>query len=303
MTYDQDDLLRLIHATRAASIWNRDTGPVYWYIAGIPGPFYVNTELLIGAEASGLLLDKITAILAQTADLAARSAQITEAVMAAYEENEVYQRLVATMAAAAKSQFPAGSFDLVSGGERRDWLFSIPFARACGIGHAFLFKNLSLYSPTAIKPGAKVLHVADLINNAASYLDLWLPALEKAGLECAGTLCVISRGNGLEKLAAKGLQAVSLNSIDLSFFEKSHASGLIDRATLDEVATHFASPKAWAEKYFVGHKSLRDLTKLDAKSFERVRSFADKDPWGLKAGHAAFFDALQTAIKERLKAA
>jgi hypothetical protein len=303
VTYTHDDLIRLIHSTKAVSIWNRETGPVFWYIAGVPGPFYVNTELLIGAAASSLLLDEITAILAQTVDPVERSERVTDVVMAVYGKNEVYQRLIATLAATSRAEFPAGSFDLVSGGERRDWLFSVPFAKECGIDHVFLFKNHSLYAKNPIKPGAKVLHLADLINNAASYLDLWLPILEKAGLFCAGTLCVVARGDGMNKLAAKGLKAVSLNSVDLPFFEKSQASGLIDRAALDEIGAHFGSPKAWAEKYFIGHKSLNDLSKLDPKSFERLRAFVEKDPWGLRAGHAAFFNALQNAIDRKLKAA
>ncbi|WP_301100317.1 hypothetical protein [Propionivibrio sp.] len=300
MTDPAQTLLKLTHETKAVSIWNRQTGPVFWYAASVPGPFYVNTELVIGPELAETLLNKITAIVGGTTDAAQRAAQLNAAILAAYDANPAYRQVIAAMTAAAKAAFPAGSYDVVSGGERRDWLFSIPFARECGARHLFLFKDQSFYCEQGIKAGETALHVADLINNAASYFDLWLPILQKADVACAGTVCLNSRGtNGLERLAAAKVKVVALNSIDLGFFAKSRDSGLIDAGTYAELESYFAAPKLWAAKYLMQDAALFDVARTDAKSFTRLQSFFTNDPWGLRPNHATFFAAMDEAIAAR----
>ena len=164
------------------------------------------------------------------------------------------------MAAKAKTEFPAGSYDLVSGGERRDWLFSIPFAKALGIKHAFLFKNQEIYCEQPLKTGERALHVADLINNAASYFDMWFPILTKAGLKPIGTICVRYAAKlKAKRLEDHGQKTVTLNGVDVEFFEKSLANGLIDQATLTEITTYFASQKDWAEQYLMRDVNLSSM--------------------------------------------
>ncbi len=303
MADTNNDLLKLIHDTKAVSIWNRKTGPVFWYVLGVPGPFYVNTEMVIGPELSAKLLEKITSIIASTSDPAARAAQLNDLILDAYKNSAMYRQVIAAMVAKAKTEFPAGSYDVVSGGERRDWLFSIPFAKEIGVRHVFLFKDHSTYCEEKLKAGEKALHVADLINNAASYFDMWFPILEKAQLDYIGTLCINIRGtNGLKRLAEHGKKTVTLNNVDIGFFQKSLASGLIDAGTLAELDTYFAAPKDWAEKYLMGDVKLFDVENLDKKSYERLQSFFTKDPWSLKHGNETFFAAMHAEIAKRLNA-
>ncbi|HEU0117921.1 MAG TPA: hypothetical protein VFR09_04740 [Alphaproteobacteria bacterium] len=303
MSDNDTGLLKLIHDTKAVSIWNRRTGPVFWYAASVPGPFYVNTELVIGPELSAMLLEKITAIIAETPDAPSRAKKLNELILGSYEKNAQFKQVIAAMVAKAKKEFPAGSYDLVSGGERRDWLFSIPFAKETGARHAFLFKNGEIYSEQPYKAGERAMHIADLINNAASYFDLWFPILTKAGLKPAGTLCVNTRGtNGVRKLEEAGQKTVAMNGVDVGFFEQSLANKLIDDGTLTEITTYFASPKDWAEQYLMRDTKLFDVGGLDKKSFERLQSFFTNDPWALKNGHENFFADMRTEIAKRLKA-
>jgi orotate phosphoribosyltransferase len=303
LTYTSDDLLKLIHDTEALSIWNREKGPVFWYAAGVPGPFYFNIELMISKDLADGLLQKITAILAATSEPAARAGQLNKIILEAYASNRVYAEIIATLVAKAREQFPTGSYSLVSGGERRDWLFSIPFAKEMGIKHAFLFKNQTLYCEQGIKDGEQTLHVSDLINNAASYFDVWLPTLEKAKLKCFGTGCVVSRGVGTKKLEESGVKVMPLIKIDLAFFEQSLANGLITQDTLVEIASHFNSPREWARKYLVGNPGVFDIHNIDKKAFERLQSFLAKDPWSLRSDHEEFFVAMQKAIATRQQGA
>ncbi len=301
MTDSDNTLLKLIHDTKALAIWNRKTGPVFWYVLGVPGPFYVNTELVIGATLANVLLEKITAIVVNTPDAVTRAKQLNETLMAAYRSSPQYQQVIVAMVAKTQSEFPKGNFDVISGGERRDWLFSIPLAHEMGIRHVFLFKNKDVHCAESLKKGERALHVADLINNAASYFDLWFPLLEKAHLNYIGTLCVNIRGtNGINRLNQHGKKTVTMNNVDLSFFEKSLANGLIDVDTLTEIKTYFASSADWAKRYLMHDIRLFDIQNLDPKSFERLQSFFTKDPWGLKVAHPAFFATMQGEISKRL---
>jgi len=62
MILSSAQLIHRIHETKAVSIWNHKTGPIFWYAASVPGPFYVNTELVIGPALSASLLKSITQI-------------------------------------------------------------------------------------------------------------------------------------------------------------------------------------------------------------------------------------------------
>lgn len=293
-------MLKLIHETKAVSIWNRKTGPVFWYAAGVPGPFYVNTELVIGPALSANLLEKITSIIASTTDLAERAKQLNQLILAAYEGSPQYKEVIAAMVSKAKQNFSADSYSFVSGGERRDWLFSIPFAQEIGLKHVLLFKDARIYCEASVKQGESGLHVADLINNAASYFDVWLPALQKAGLRCIGTVCVNSRGtHGVKRLEENGFKTVTLNGIDLDFFQQSMKGGLIDQSTLDEIALYFKSPQEWASTYLLKDVKLFDIKNLDKKSLERLQNFFDQDPWDLRAKNEGFFADMEKAIAEK----
>ncbi|MGE3624290.1 MAG: hypothetical protein AB7H77_10535, partial [Bdellovibrionales bacterium] len=265
---------------------------------------YVNTELLIGGELANQLLDRIDAVLSGTpaSDPPARAALLSESILDGYASSAVYRKIVATLVARMKEKYSAADTGFISGGERRDWLFSIPLARETNMKHVFLFKNGDVHCDVPFKAGEAGIHISDLINNAASYIDLWLPALARVELTCAGTACVISRGaNGVKKLEERGIPILALNSIDLPFFEQSEKSGLIGGEQLEEIRLHFRSPKEWGEKYLFEDPAVFNVARADKKSFERLQSFFEKDPWQLRAKHKAFFEEIDAQIAARLK--
>jgi hypothetical protein len=301
MIYTQNDLLKLIHDTQAVSIWDHAKGPVFWYAANVPGPFYVNTEMVIGAELSEKLLREITAIVAGTLDAQARAEQLNRLILDAFKKTPSWQRLISTMIARARAEFSQQDFTMISGGERRDWLFSIPFAHVCNAPQLFLFKNKTMFCEQPVKAGQNVLHVSDLINNAASFFDLWQPALNALQLGCVGNLCVNVRGeNGLNRLREAGQKTVALVTIDVDFFRLLHASNLISQAVFEEISVFFASSQDWAVKYLIGKPELFNAQSCDAKSFERLRFFILNDPWKLRGKHEAFFATMQKEIEKRL---
>lgn len=300
MIYTQSDLMKLIHDTSAVSIWDSAQGPVFWYAANVPGPFYVNTEKVIGSSLAEKLLREITAIIAGTVDSQARAEQLHNLIMDSYRSNSSWQRIISTMIDRARAEFPSNEIAMISGGERRDWLFSIPFAHTIGLPHLYLFKNKTAFCDHPVNPGQGVLHVSDLINNAASFFDSWQPTMNELKIECVGNLCMNLRGeNGLSRLRDAGQKVVALVTIDLDFFRRLHAAELISRATFEEIAVFFASSQDWASKYLIDKPELFDTKNCVPKDFERLKFFISHDPWKMRPQHEAFFSGMEAAINER----
>lgn len=299
MTSAAESLLKRIHETKAVSIWDHRTGPVFWYAANVPGPFYVNTEQVLGKALADSLLKKITSIIETIPTPAARATELNSLIRTAYESDADYRFVLDLLIDKIRTSFDLSNITAISGGERRDWLFSLPVAWALGIPHLYLFKNKSHYCEAPIGEGATVLHVSDLINNAASYFDLWLPILDALGITCIGTACVCTRGdNGLNRLEAAGYKVVALNHIDLDFFRKSAESGIIRAEVVDEIATYLTSGRAWADRYLMGNAELYGMQNLDKKSFDRLYNFFSQDVWQLRKDHDAFFNAMLRAADQ-----
>ncbi|MGE0109076.1 MAG: hypothetical protein AB7S81_04845 [Bdellovibrionales bacterium] len=300
MILTPNDLLRRILDTKAVSIWDHEKGPIFWYAASIPGPFYVNTELVLGKELSSTLLQEITSIIADTPEPAIRAKLLEALIMESYEKDSFFKNITETLVAKLKDSCPEGSYDAISGGERRDWLFSIPMAKLLGIKHIYLFKNGDLFCAEGIESGERAVHVADLINNAASHFDAWLPALAKHGLTCPVAMAINSRGhNGVDRLKANGQNVLTLNSVTIEFFESCCEQGLVSQAVVDELRIFFESPEKWASTYLMGKPALFNVAAIDDKSFSRLCTFFEKDPWNLRANHEAFFKEMEAAIAAR----
>lgn len=295
MTAASPAILKLLHETRAVHIWDRKHGPVFWYAAGVPGPFYVNTEQLIGAAAASRILNDINAILASTTDNKKRAEALTAAIMTEYNISSDYQMVIAELANLTHQELLGDIYPFISGGERRDWFFSIPLAQHLKLKHIFLFKDGSAWCESPWQRGDHVLHVSDLINNAAS-LGIWLTSLQREGLNCPATVCVNSRGVGKKKLEDAGINVIVLNEIGAEFFAKWQSSGLIDKGTLEEIETYYRSPAEWGKKYLTCDINVFNIKGLDEKSLKRLKDFFAKDPWGLRPEHEDFFQQMERAV-------
>lgn len=297
--YDKDGLTTALFSTDAISIWNNQTGPVFWYAANVPGPFYVNTEKLIGGAAAEKLLQDINVILAKDVTLAEKSELIHDTVMTEYNTNTIFQKVIATLLVKARAQF-GERYNCISGGERRDWFFSIPFAHESQLDHIFLFKDQSIFTRPyrdQAQSSPKVLHVADLINNAASYFSNWLPTLKQHNLPLIGTACVITRGSaGIDKLKEANVEICALKNIDPAFFAELREINLIDKTAAEEITAYFTSKEDWAKKYILSKPHLFKMETLDSKSKERLKFFLENDPWNLRANDNEVFSKLITAL-------
>lgn len=292
-------LLRQLIETSAVSV-RRPNEAMFWYAAGVPGAFYVNTEKVIGPSIASSLLKTFDDVLRIENSEAARSHAVKEAVLRTYKEESLYQTVVSQILKKLESQ---NGDCIISGGERRDWLFSIPVSYELGLPHLYLFKN----GATFIEPDINVdkkrkcVHISDLIHNAASYTNKWIPLTKSFGTSITSTICVVARGtNGIKCLLQASIEATPLETIDLSFMDRAHDSGLIDTRAYNQVKTYLYSPKDWASQILLelGLQSF-GIEQATAVNLERILSFLETDPLELRDGFRTLFSKAIESTKSR----
>lgn len=234
-------------------------GQPFWYTSGKLGPFYINTQFLYGSEAAANSLLK-TIEEACTGEKLAFYDKVWADISAQLASCPIYAQLIDLLTEAAAKL----DVDFVSGGERRDFFFSMPVARKLGLGHLSIFKDLScvytdkdgvsMDAAQAGLAGKKSVHIADLITVASSYIRAWIPAVESLGARIAYSLAVVDRDQGGSDILAKaGCPLTTLVTIKPELFEQAKALGRITDAQVALVNSFIADPDKFMHDFLVAH--------------------------------------------------
>lgn len=225
-------------------------GSLFWYTSGKLGPFYINTHFLYGSEAeANELLSKIDAL---ATDRPALSEMLIRETEKQYEENAIFRSVCDALSQTITEKTNGMSYDYISGGERRDWFFSVVCAKLLGKPHLTLYKNMEAslikdgkYADAGDLSGAKCVHIADLITEASSYERAWIPAVKNLGAELPVTVVVVDRKQGgAQLLETLGTEAYALTGIDESMFSLAQQHSLISRAQYEMLTSYMADPTA-----------------------------------------------------------
>lgn len=234
-------------------------GQPFWYTSGKLGPFYINTQFLYGSEAAANSLLK-TIEEACAGEKLAFYDKVWADISAQLASCPIYAQLIDLLTEAAAKL----DVDFVSGGERRDFFFSMPVARKLGLGHLSIFKDLScvytdkdgvsMDAAQAGLAGKKSVHIADLITVASSYIRAWIPAVESLGAKIAYSLAVVDRDQGGSDILAKaGCPLTTLVTIKPELFEQAKALGRITDAQVALVNSFIADPDKFMHDFLVAH--------------------------------------------------
>lgn len=201
----------------------------FWYTSGMIGPFFINTHFLYGGEENATNL--LSFINDNLEDKISLANTLYTKVMDFYNSNQLFKSSIDELISIVKTNNFLDNIDYISGGERRDWFFSIPLAILMNKPLLFIFKDNSIYDLknqiTDLKD-KKICHVADLITVASSYERAWIPAIEKLGAKLVSTISVVDRNQGGKDILAKyGIQTLSAITIDEDFFTKAVNSNII----------------------------------------------------------------------------
>ena len=234
-------------------------GQPFWYTSGKLGPFYINTQFLYGSEAAANSLLK-TIEEACAGDKMAFYDKVWADISAQLDSCPIFSQLIDLLTEAAAKL----DVDFVSGGERRDYFFSMPVAKKLGLGHLSIFKDLtsvytdangvSMPSEEAGLAGRKSVHIADLITVASSYVRAWIPAVEALGAKIAYSLAVVDRDQGGSKiLADAGCPLTTLVTIKPELFEQALKLGRVTPAQVELINSFIADPDKFMQDFLTAH--------------------------------------------------
>jgi orotate phosphoribosyltransferase len=278
---DQKSIIRWLFETQAIRVC--PPGQPFWYTSGTLGPYYINTHFLYGSETSA---NDLLALIESLADEPLfLPPQISLAVTKQYNHVPAFKRVCDLLA----RSYPADSFDIVSGGERRDFFFSVQVANLLGKPHLSILKNgtmilsqdhftKNLLVDAGVLTGSQVLHVADLVTEASSYQRVWLPSVRRAGANMQQTVTVIDRNQGgREWLAENNVILKALVQIDRRFFVQALNAGQISSDQFAMIDRFMTSPRDFMDHFLHEHPTfLEQQIALGGRNKERALRCIEK---------------------------
>ncbi|MEA4888324.1 MAG: orotate phosphoribosyltransferase [Clostridiaceae bacterium] len=277
----QDELVQNLFTTRAIRVAPADQP--FWYTSGALGPYYINTHFLYGGEQEAQVL--LSLIDELSPNPLALPGQLAKAVWRQYLTNPIYHRLMDQVV----GRLSEGTGDFISGGERRDFFFSVPAALLLDKPHVSIMKDgTAIYSTAGFSAhyllsdrelvGQTATHLADLVTEASSYTRAWLPAIHRLGAVMPSTLVIIDRDQGgREKLAELGTELLSLVLVSPAFFDCACQSGLISSEQDTQIKQFIENPELYERTFLAEHPNfLKEQLALGGKNRERAQRCLDR---------------------------
>ena len=242
-----DKIIEALFETKAVRV--APENQPFWYTSGRLGPFFINTHFLLENEAAaGEVLKRIEKAIADNKLTAPE--EIFDMMLAYYNKGGTFKMVSDKLAEEASKL----DFDYISGGERRDYFFSMMPAYLLKKPHLTIYKDMtSVFSESIDGPavdvkdidlkGKKALHIADLITEASSYERAWIPVIRGLGSDITDTVAVVDRHqNGREVLKGLGVELHALTGINEDLFEEAKANGVINDAQKDMIMHFLENP-------------------------------------------------------------
>lgn len=264
----------------------------FWLTSGILSPYFINTHFVYGSEKEASeFLSFIDECLEDKLSLPNK---VFTKVLKQYEENEIYHSVIDTMKNYISQNINVSEIDYISGGERRDWFFSNIIAYLLDIPHISIYKDLSCVvsdskftSTNDIQniDGKKVLHIADLITVASSYIRAWIPTIRNLGGKMAWSCVVVDRmQGGKETIENEGVKSLSLVNVDYSLFESAYNQKIINEKQFDMLKNFLEDPYETMKQFLDTHPDfVEESLKGDERTVKRVKLMLEKDLYGLNS--------------------
>ncbi len=263
----------------------------FWYTSGKIGPYFINTHFLYGSEENAVELLKFIDV--EKENKLELPKKILDKTLAQYNENIIYKEVIDETITFIKEHINVDDIDYVSGGERRDWFFSNIVAYLLEKPLISVFKDLSCvvstpdFKETKVVEklaGKKVLHIADLVTEASSYVRAWIPGVQNLGAEIVWSVVIVDRmQGGNDRLKSLGIDAYSLVQIAPSMFKQALDMGIITEEQSKMLNEFFENPDATMKKFLEAQPEfLEEALHSDEKTVVRARLCIEGDLYGLK---------------------
>lgn len=269
-------ILEALFATNAIRVCDPDHP--FWYTSGSLGPFFINTHFLYNNEVDAtkflLLIEEAAA-----ADRIEFPNFLLQDLLRQYKSSRTFRLVTDLLVEKAREL----DFDFISGGERRDFYFSILPAYFLKKPHLSIFKDMqAVYTNgdftntipvyEAAIAGKRALHIADLVTEASSYTRAWIPMIREFGAVMDDTLVVVDRKQGGEEiLLAEGVRLHSLANIDPDLFHHARENGDITEDQLTMITAFMENPRDYMNHFFAAHPDyIKEQMALGGKAKERA---------------------------------
>lgn len=262
----------------------------FWYTSGKIGPYFINTHFVYGNEADAVAL--LSFIDVAKEDKLTMPKAVFDKIKVQYDTNTIYHEIIEELMEYIKANINVEDIDYISGGERRDWFFSYIASYLLQKPQITIFKDLTAVVSTSdfneTKPitsisGKKVLHIADLITIASSYIRAWIPAIQGLGGELVWSVSLVDRiQGGSERLTDLGIKSFAMVRIDESLFEMALAKKLIDENQYTMLVKFYQDPDGSMKEFLTTHPNfIKDALQADSKTAGRAKLCADANLYGL----------------------
>ena len=284
-------LMSLLFETNAFKV-AEENNP-FWYTSGKIGPYFINADYLYGSENdSKELLAFIDDELANQSktDL---PAHVFQKVLEHYNQNEIFKYVIDEMKSYIETNIGVENIDYISGGERRDWYFSNIMAYLLNKPHVTIYKDLTTIlsnsdfthsEPVSKIEGKKFLHLADLLNQSASFTRAWIPAIKNLGSSIVWSIFAVDRmQGGTETLTNDGVKVHSLLQIDDSLFTTAKDLGVINDEQLEMLRNFKKDPDGSMKQFLIDHPEFIENAKKsdNPKTVKRVNTLLEQNIYGL----------------------
>ncbi len=277
----ENRIIQWLFQTNAIQICPEDQP--FWYTSGKLGPYYVNTHYLYGSkiEAEHLL----ECIGEYSADKESCPSRLFLMMKQQYQNNVIFKNVMDLIVNKCKTM----DFDFISGGERRDFFFSMIAANQLKKPHVsifkdgtmvlsdFEFKTASILKKNSLK-GQRALHIADLVTEASSYTRAWIPDIESLGAVMAHTIAIVDRNQGgKEILAEKNVLFHSFAVIQEDLFQDALKNGYINENQYHMIIQFIENPNQFMTSFIHEHPAfLSEQIAAGGKAKERAELFIGK---------------------------
>ena len=263
----------------------------FWYTSGKIGPYFINTHFIYGSEKDATEL--LSFIDASLSDKVTLPKKVFEKTLKQYEKNEIYHNVIESMKEYILNNINIDEIDYISGGERRDWFFSNIIAYLLNKPHITIYKNLStMLSDSKFEntleieniENKKVLHIADLVTVASSYVRAWIPAIQNLGGKICWSCVVVDRmQGGKDVLEKEGVKSFSLVQVDSTLFKTAFEYNIINENQLNMLEQFFKNPDETMRNFLINHPEfIENSLKSEEKTAKRAKLLVEGNLYNLK---------------------
>ena len=284
-------LMSLLFETNAFKV-AEENNP-FWYTSGKIGPYFINADYLYGSEQDSKDLLAFIDSELENENKTDIPEHIFKKVLDHYNTNEIYKYVINQMKDYIENNIGVDNIDYISGGERRDWYFSNIMAYLLNKPHVTIYKDLttvvsnsdfSTSEPVSNIENKKFLHLADLLNQSASFTRAWIPAIKNLGSNIVWSIFAVDRmQGGTETLTNDGVKVHSLLQIDDSLFTTAKELGVINDEQLTMLRNFKQDPDGSMKQFLIDHPEFIENAKNsdNPKTVKRVNTLIEQNIYGL----------------------